>query len=214
MIDKCKICSSSTKTLEDPQLKVSYSICKSCGFIYKNPSFHLAADAEHKQYKRHNNSLECSGYVKIFTDLIEEYIKPLHFTGKVLEFGSGPNPVLKILLEREKYQVFDYDPFFNPNEDYKKYKYDLITTTEVAEHFNDPLKEFNHLSSLLNKGRYLIVMTKLRLMSQSEFLNWWYRRDITHISFYSLETLEYIANLYNLELFKHNNNNIIVFKKK
>lgn len=213
-MSKCLICGSETTNIIDSQIRVTHSYCKSCGFIYKNKEYHLSLEIEHENYKKHNNSFESEGYVKIFVDLINNYIKPLNIEGKVLEFGSGPGPVLKELLVREGYDVFDFDPFFNRNLLYLKHKYQLITSTEVVEHFVEPLKEFEHMSNLLEKGGYLLVMTRVRTMDSKEFLNWWYRRDLTHVSFYTLDTFKEIGKRNGLELVKTNDVNIIIFKKR
>ncbi len=210
---KCLICGSETTSIIDSQIRVTHSHCDNCGFIYKNKDFHLSLDVEHENYKMHNNSFESEGYVQIFVDLVNDYIKPLNIKGKVLEFGSGPGPVLKELLIREGYDVFDFDPFFNKNLLYLQHKYQLITSTEVVEHFVEPLKEFEHLSNLLEKDGYLLLMTRLRTMDSKEFLNWWYRRDLTHISFYTIDTFKEIGKRNGLELVKSNNVNVIIFKK-
>ncbi len=210
---KCLICNGETKTLVDKQIKVTYSVCDNCGFIYKDIDYHVNLEEELKMYSFHNNSFESTGYVDIFVDLIKDYITPLNIMGKVLEFGSGPGPVLKELLIKEGYHVFDYDLFFNDNKEYLNHKYELITSTEVVEHFNNPLKEFATLSNLLEQGGYLVIMTRLRTMNTVEFLDWWYRRDITHISFYTLESLKVICNKFDLKIIKTNNTNIIIFQK-
>ena len=110
-MSNCLICGSETTNLVDSQIRVTHSYCNKCEFIYKNKEFHLSLDVEHENYKMHNNSFESEGYVQIFVNLVNEYIKPLNIKGKVLEFGSGPGPVLKELLLREGYDVFDFDPF-------------------------------------------------------------------------------------------------------
>jgi len=211
---RCLICGSETTTINDSQIRVTHSYCQKCGFIYKDMEFHLSEEVEHENYKMHNNSFESEGYVKIFVDLVDDYIKPLNITGKILEFGSGPGPVLKELLIRERYDVFDFDPFFHKNLEYLRHTYQLITSTEVVEHFVEPLKEFEHLSNLLEQGGYLLLMTRLRTMDTFEFLNWWYRRDLTHISFYTLDTMIEIGKRNGLELVESNNINVILFKKK
>ncbi len=212
-MSKCLICNSETSFLTDPQIKATYAVCESCGFIYKKKEHHVTLEAEKAKYDLHHNSFESEGYVNIFKALINDYIKPLKITKKVLEYGSGPGPVLKELLLRENYQVTDYDPFFNNNLDYLNSQYQLITSTEVVEHFKNPMQEFTKLANLLIPGGYLVIMTNLRTMALPEFLTWWYKRDITHISFYTLESLAIIAKKNNLKIIETNNKKIIVFQK-
>ncbi len=212
-MDKCLICNEIVSKLEDKQIKVTYSVCGKCGFIHKDKEFHVDSEEELNYYSLHNNSFESEGYVKIFENLIEDYIRPLKIMGTALEYGSGPGPVLKELLNREGLDVLDFDPYFNNDLEYKNHKYELITSTEVVEHFYHPLEEFAHLSNLLEQGGYLVIMTKLRMMNITEFLDWWYRRDKTHVSFYTKESLNIIAARFDLKIVKSNNINIIVFQK-
>ena len=109
--------------------------------------------------------------------------------------------------------MYDFDPFFNKNDEYLNKKYQLITSTEVVEHFVDPLKEFKHLARLLEEGGYLLIMTRLRTMNNEEFLNWWYRRDLTHISFYNHKTFQEIGKKFGLKIISTNNVNVIVYQK-
>ncbi|MBN2604533.1 MAG: class I SAM-dependent methyltransferase [Bacilli bacterium] len=212
-MEECLICGSKTKMVEDKQLKLSYALCQRCGFIYKDKAVHLNLEAEHNQYLTHNNSFESEGYVKIFVDLIRDHIKPLNISGKILDFGSGPGPVLKTLLVQNGFDAFDYDPFFNRNEAYLSKKYQLITCTEVAEHFTNPISEFKLLTSMLEDKGYLLIMTKFRTMSLDEFMNWWYRRDRTHVSFYTPESLEEISKQCGLSIVYNNKINIMIFQK-
>ena len=211
-VERCKICGGKTCLIDDLQMKVTYSLCDQCGFIYKNVDYHLNRKLELEEYKKHNNSFESKGYVLMFENLIENFIKPLNISGKALDYGSGPGPVLKELLKRAGFEAYDYDPFFNPNKQYLNHKYNLITATEVVEHFFTPLEEFRHIRSLLNEDGYLVIMTKLNPLSVDEFLKSSYRRERTHVSFYALKTIQYIAKKFNLKVIKHNNKNIIVLK--
>jgi len=210
----CIVCGGDTTLLHDQQLPVTYHVCKTCDFIFKDESNRISNEIEMDQYSRHNNTMESTGYVTMFKDLIRDYIKPLDIANKVLDFGSGPGPVLYQLLTEEGLDAFHFDPFYNPDNAYKDSLYQLITSTEVVEHFFDPIKEFKHLSSLLEKNGYLLIMTHIRNKDLDVFLNWWYRRDVTHVSFYHLNTFKYIAQVCGLERIKHNDKNIILFKKK
>jgi len=212
-VSECLICNSQTSILEDFQIKVTYLVCENCGFIFKDYKYHPSKEEELEQYKFHNNSFESKGYVEMFENLIRDYIKPLNVSGKVLEYGSGPGPVLKELLIRDGNDVYDYDPIFNDNDHYLNHKYQLITSTEVAEHFKDPLKEFSHLFNLLDDNGYLVIMTRLRNMNLKEFLNWWYRRDITHLSFYTTEAFIEICKKFNFEIILNNKINVIILQK-
>jgi len=208
----CKICGASTNLIEDKEIRVTYSFCNQCGFIYKNIDHHLNPELELEEYKNHNNSFESKGYVSMFKNLIDDFITPLHVSGKALDFGSGPGPVLKELLQRAGFEAYDYDPFFNPNKQYLSHKYNLITVTEVVEHFFTPLEEFKHIKSLLNKDGYLVLMTKLNPSSIDEFLKSSYRREKTHVSFYALETIQYLSKRFHLKMIKHNDKNIILLR--
>jgi len=210
----CLVCGSKTHLICDKEIKVTYSVCNKCGFIYKDKEYHLDYDDEYREYNTHNNSFESVGYVKMFQEFIKKHINPLKISGKVLDYGSGPGPVLKELLKKKGLDVYDYDPFFNVNDEYLKYKYNLIISTEVIEHFSNPLEEFKHLVSILAKGGYIVVMTTFNNYSEEEFLKWRYRREASHISFFSIRTLEYIAKVTQLRVLNHNNRNVMVFQKK
>ena len=132
--------------------------------------------------------------------------------GDMLDFGAGPGPVLAELMRREGFSTTIYDPYFSPNLDYKEKEYDLITSTEVFEHFLFFRREVEHLCSLLKDGGLLAVMTNFYTEADS-FADWWYIRDDTHISLYSLKTFRWIENNYPLEIIYTNNKNYISLKK-
>lgn len=202
-----------TTPLYDPQLSLYYDVCDNCGFIYKQTQYQVNEKNEKATYDQHQNTFESTGYVNMFESFIEAFIEPVEGLKKGLEFGSGPGPVLYELLKRKGYDMMHYDPFYHPDMTYQTKAFDFITTTEVAEHFAHPIEEFEHLKSLLKPGGYLFVMTSFNKYDREDFLSWWYRRDNTHISFYTIETFQYIAKTTGLEILKHNNKNVIVLKK-
>ena len=214
LISNCKICNSPTEELLDKQMKVTYDVCQKCDFISKQEAYHLSEEDEHGRYSLHNNFPDNEGYVNIFNNMIDIHVRTLKNVKKVLDFGCGPYPTLKILLERLDYKVSIYDPYFEKDLAYRNQKYDLITTTEVIEHMVDPIKELSHMLSLLDDKGYLLIMTLFREMDQERFLTWWYRRDRTHISFFNETTFKFIQDKFDLVEVSNNNKNIIVFQKK
>jgi len=53
------------------------------------------------------------------------------------------------------------------------------------------------------------------LWDKKENLNqWYYLRDITHVSFYHHKTLKYLAQTYNLEIIYMDDERVVVFQKQ
>ena len=210
-MSNCILCGSKTKSFE--AYNKEYYLCEKCDFIFLNREFILDVEKEKKAYEKHNNSLENEGYVNMFEKFIDEAMEPyIKKSDEVLEFGSGPGPVLSILLRRRGYSVDIYDPYFQPNWVDDK-RYDVISSTEVFEHFVDPIKNIELVLSKLKNGGILAVTTMFHPNDFDEFKKWWYPRDLTHISFYNLKTFEYLANKYNLDIVYNNSKNIVVFKR-
>ncbi len=207
----CKICESETLTSSETEDLRIFRHCSNCVFSFIDPQFLLTRDEEKSRYDFHENSIENEGYVTMFENFIAFAVSPFENVKTVLDYGSGPGPVLAELLKRKDYEVDIYDPYYSPESPSKKY--DLITSTEVFEHFNEPLESINKVVKLLKPSGYLSIMTCFN-PGPEDFNGWWYKNDDTHVSFYSVKTFEFLAQRFNLELIKHNDKNIIVLKKK
>ena len=140
-------------------------------------------------------------------------IDKLKDINNALDFGCGPEPVLKVLLNRLGLEVDIFDLYFFPQEVFINKKYDLITCTEVFEHLKNPLDTLVLLESLLNENGILAVKTLFHTTC-NDFRNWWYRRDSTHICFYSQHTFKWIEDHFNFIIELIDNNSICVFRKK
>ena len=210
----CKVCESSTTAIKDSKKELIYYRCSSCGFIYLDDSFMIDEHREKKQYDQHNNSLENEGYVAMFETFIDDAIAPyLKNIQTALDFGSGPEPVFSKLLERRGLEVDIYDLYFSPKKVYEHKKYDLISSTEVFEHLSRPIEILEELVSSLNNNAYVALMTKFPPSNDEEFLAWWYRRDPTHISFFTPKSFEVMAKKVGLKVLKILKNNVVVFQK-
>ena len=167
-----------------------------------------------KKYDQHNNSLENEGYVQMFEDFIDLSIVPyIQDIQRALEFGSGPTPVFAKLLERRGLEVDIYDLYYAPKKVYEHKMYDLITSTEVFEHLQKPLEILELLVKHTNNNGYIVLMTKFPPKDDKAFLAWWYRRDPTHISFFTPKSFEVMAKKVGLKVLKTINENIVVFQK-
>ena len=209
---KCKICGNDTYILFDEQFKLDYHRCKKCGFIYEDPKHHATFADEKEEYDRHNNSIEDEGYVNMFKRFINAF-EPFVTGKKLLEYGSGPEPVFSEVLRREGYNVTSYDPFFLPDESYLDNKYDIITSTEVFEHFSEPFEEFKKLDALIIEGGLMAIMTQFP-KDDEHFKTWWYRRDITHISFFTIDSFKELAKAFDYEVMFHNDKDYMILRKK
>ena len=210
----CKICSNLTIQIEDRKQLLDYYRCSCCGFISLDDALRVDKTREKKQYDQHNNSLENEGYVQMFEEFINLSIAPyLENIQTALDFGSGPTPVFAELLKRRGLEVDIYDLFYAPQKVYETKSYDLITSTEVFEHLSKPLEVFELLTKHLNPDGYIALMTKFPPKEDDAFLNWWYRRDPTHISFFTPKSFEIMAEKVDLKLLKTINSNITVFQK-
>jgi hypothetical protein len=216
-VNTCIVCGAKTNTLTDSELTnpepVIYHVCTTCNLITKAPFTHPTHEDEKTLYTHHNNSMENVGYVNMFNRFIAAAIDPFINTGSGLDFGSGPGPVLYELLKQKGFTMAHYDPYFHDEKTVLTKTYDLITSTEVFEHLSNPLTTFKTLAKMLNKDGILAIMTSFHPKDDETFLSWWYRRDPTHISFYTDKTFEYLTKETKLQQIYTNHKNIIVFKK-
>ena len=210
----CPLCGNSNTVEHYNDQTQQYRLCLICDLIFVPKPFHISSDHERNIYLLHENSIENQGYVDMFRRFLNEVLPICDLDTnktKVLDFGCGYEPVLQKILQKDGYTCDIYDAYFFSQ--VPLVKYDLIVSTEVFEHFSNPAKEVELILSLLNSEGFVGVMTKQPLPSL-DFSSWYYKKDETHICFYSPKCFEWIAKKYNLNLIYNNNDNIVVFSKK
>jgi len=176
-----------------------YLRCNTCDLIYVTFDGILSPAEEQSRYLTHDNTHENAGYVDMLTRFIERAVTPHISTGKALEFGCGPGPVLADLLEARGFSVSLYDPYFAPDPGPLDCTYDIVTSTEVLEHVTDARSLWDRLRQLVKPGGYLAFTTRFHPGADA-FAEWWYRRDPTHIRFYSRNTIRWAAAEYDWDL--------------
>ena len=180
------------KTEKNRGIKI-YFQCKRCELVFLDPGFHLLPEEEKSIYDFHENGPENEGYVRFLKKLAVPLALKLRNKSTGLDFGCGPGPTMSFILENNDFEVSNYDPYYYPDKNLLKNKYDFVTCTEVVEHFYQPKKEFLLFNSLLKEdSSYLGIMTQM-LPQGTDFKNWWYHRDPTHVSIYSLKTFLWIS---------------------
>jgi hypothetical protein len=208
----CKVCRSEDTnyfvTKKDPK---RYWRCNNCCAVFTDPSQYIDSKQEKERYLEHNNSIDDPDYRSFLSRVTNPLKKNIDKASKGLDFGCGHGPALADILNKDGYLVDLYDPFFYPNKSIFNNKYNFITCTEAAEHFFNPHKEFESMDSMLEENGILVIMTSF-LSNMEDFENWYYRRDPTHVVFYSQETFKVIAKQNNWKYWIEDKN-IVFFKK-
>lgn len=188
-----------------------YLNCTTCDLIFVKPGQRLDAAEEKSRYDQHENEPDDPHYREFLNQLYDPLQKLLKPGSHGLDFGSGPGPTLSVMFEEAGHKMNIYDPFYAPDPAVFERQYDFITTTETAEHLFDPGREFERLWNCLKPGGFLGVMTKFS-PSPSRFRNWHYRRDDTHVAFYSERTFQWMARQWNASL-KLIGDRVAIFQK-
>lgn len=186
--------------------------CGRCFLVYKDKDDHIAANAESERYSHHQNHLEDEGYKKFLNRLLLPLKSYLPTSFKALDFGCGPGPALASMLKELGGEVELWDPQFYPDEAVLANSYDIVTCTEVVEHFRKPLESWEQLINSVKQNGILAVMTQF-ITPETDYQKWWYKNDPTHIVFYSRETLDFIASKFQLEILFDDKNSVVIFKK-
>ncbi|MEA1874808.1 MAG: class I SAM-dependent methyltransferase [Bacteroidota bacterium] len=209
-MEKCPICQSLAEPFYLTQKRNFYQ-CSFCKTIYCPSRYFPDFDAEGARYRTHNNDVNDPAYqtfVKPVVEVVKTYFSPEHVG---LDYGAGPGPVISKLLHDQGYQLSLYDPFFHPDKEQLKKKYDFIVACEVIEHFHYPTVDFQLLFDMLNPGGKLICMTSIYNES-IDFKNWYYKNDPTHVIFYHEKSLEFIKSHFGFSQLDIQGN-VIVFSK-
>ncbi len=213
----CLLCNSKSRFFQAKE-KREYWLCPVCQLIFVPEKYFITEKEEIDHYLKHENSLDNAGYVQMFQEKIQIIQKVCPGVQTILDYGCGYEPVLQTLLTRAGYAAKGYDRYFFPESDFGG-TFDLVVSTETFEHFKEPEKEIARLVTLINPRGYLSVMTrqvpkKNELPCRESFDNWYYKRDPTHIVFYSSNTFTWIADNFGMDIIFNNEKDFIVLQMK
>ena len=209
---KCIVCKSSLIESFYTHDDKKYWRCSLCLSKFIDKRHHLNKQDERGRYLEHKNFIKDPEYRNFLSKLSRPLIKKLKPFSQGMDYGCGPGPALADMLIAEGFIMDIYDPFFFPNLDVFSKKYEFITCTETAEHFYDPHKEFINIDDMLLNNGWVGLMTNF-LTENDAFDYWYYRRDPTHVVFYSEKTFEVIADQRNWS-YEIISKNVVLFNKQ
>ena len=215
---KCPLCNCKPTVFLLKSDSREYRSCKKCYLIFVPSNFFVTRKEEVDRYLEHDNTLNNEGYVKMFNEKIETIQEVCPGINTVLDYGCGYEPVLKKLLNQKGYKADGYDLNFFPKESLRK-NYDLVISTETFEHIKTPCEELSFLTSKISRKGYLAIMTRFyplrdKILCLESFSKWYYKRDPTHIAFYTQKTFSWIADEFKMKICYNNNFDFIIFQKK
>lgn len=192
----CRLCGTEAETFQAGG--TTYAECPECSYIGVDPALRPSSEAEAARYLLHQNSYADERYRIWIADFLDAAAVFMPAEARVLDFGSGPEPVPARLLTERGCAVSIYDPFFAPGDTWRHETWDAILVHEVAEHLANPLPVFIELASLLVPGGALCVRTRFppglgETIDRAGFTRWHYRMDETHVGFFSERSMEWLA---------------------
>jgi hypothetical protein len=188
-------------------IPIYYHKCSKCNFIFTH-FFDRFVDENWSEYIYNND------YKRIDPDyagkrafqnknLVKAAIKSWWSSKDIgLDYGGGIGGLSDVLnLEGIKYESFD--PFGGDTRNGIEKKYSIISAFEVLEHVTSPLHVFDAMVKMLDKKRgLLLISTQLTkaTMNSGQLINSWYAAPRNgHISLYSIETMNYLADKFKLD---------------
>ncbi|MBA2881101.1 SAM-dependent methyltransferase [Desulfosalsimonas propionicica] len=207
----CPLCgqTKTEKYTEDRFRK--YRLCTRCHLVFVPGKYHVSEAREKARYDEHNNDPNDPGYRKFLSRMAEPLCKKLPFGASGLDFGCGPGPALAAMLREQGFDTAVYDKFYTPDGRVLEKTYDFITATEVLEHLRRPGKDIDRLWQILRPGGIFGIMTKL-VKDKAAFDNWHYKRDPTHVCFFSAETLLWLGDFFRAQVEFINSDVVLLYK--
>jgi len=154
----------------------------------------------------HRNDPHDQGYRRFLSPVTNAMLEWLDTEQRqnpqILDFGAGSGPTISVVLEEQGWKVHNYDPFFFPDRSALARRYDLISCTEVVEHFYEPQRAWELLMSLRTDHGQVVVMTQCSdaHFTAVDFQAWRYIQEKSHVAFYHSKTMFWIAKHYGLQV--------------
>lgn len=208
----CPLCFSDALSLYAEDQQRSYQLCGECSLVFVPREQLITLEAEKVRYEAHENNENDSGYEKYLSGIVASILPDLSASSQGLDFGCGKSRLMEKLLKKEGHDVYSYDVFFHPEENLFLKTYDFIMMSEVIEHLRSPADELKRLKNLLNSSGKIFIKTKLLPESVEKFSSWFYKRDTTHIQFFSHNSLRKLEELYGFKGYEQVGEDLYLFR--
>jgi hypothetical protein len=217
----CKICGQESRAVFRAKVlgrhDAQYFHCPSCRFLQTEEPYWLE-----QAYSNVINAQD-TGLLARNTDLSRRVAVLLFFLfdrkSLFVDYAGGYG-VFARLMRDIGFEFYWHDPLC-PNLFAKGFEWDpvtgrpveAVTCFEAFEHFLQPRED---LKKILSVSRTVIFSTQLLPADVPEPADWWYYgfNHGQHISFYSLQTLAYLAAQNNLRLYSNHRNLHLLTEKK
>jgi SAM-dependent methyltransferase len=181
----------------------TYYKCQNCYLIFTNQTIDKENQDKHFQSQITDDASFWRRVADTYIQLASQFIVPK----QILDFGSGNGDLSNALKDRG-YIVYSYEPRIHGEFTEQKYpsKFDMIIGNQVIEHLSDPSCEIRALYEVLHNDGILFITSSFTdhfVHSHDAceyFRNWWFKDDMTHVSFYCYWTLQFICNCIGLEI--------------
>lgn len=206
----CPLCCSDKVNKHINRNNVDYFLCNDCLLVFMDPEKQMEEEDKKIRYNKHKNNVSDSGYRSFLMELARPSFGLIDNTKECLDYGCGPTKAMETLFHENGFKMDSYDPLFFHT--IKQRQYYLITCNEVVEHFSTPKKDMEELLKWVKKGGFLLIGSYL-WDSSTDFANWHYLSDPSHVCFYNAETFKFISKSFGLELIQISSDRVLIFKK-
>lgn len=217
----CKICNQDNESIFTSKILNKYDIkyfyCPHCGFLQTEEPYWIE-----EAYAESINVTD-TGIMRRNLSLSRKVSILLYFffkkDRKFVDFAGGYG-IFTRLMRDIGFDFSWYDPYTTnlvargfEYSDKEEDKIELLTSFESFEHFANPLDE---IEKMLVISKNILFSTNILPSVIPKPEEWWYYglEHGQHISFYSKDTLEFIAKKYKLNLYTNGNGIHLLTEKK
>ncbi|GAG32417.1 unnamed protein product, partial [marine sediment metagenome] len=195
--------------------KIQYFKCTMCGFIQTEDPYWL--DESYSQAITESDLGLVSRNIALSRITKALILTNFDSNGKFLDYGGGYGLFVRIMRDLG-FDFYWHDKFCQNifakgfEVDINNQLYELCVAFEILEHLAYPLIEIEKITNL---SKNILFSTKLIPQNTPKPIEWWYYglEHGQHISFYTFDSLSFIATKFGLNLYS-NKQNIHLFTEE